>query len=488
MIVQVPVTISNGVATATLSLNRYNVITGIDSTVTDLVIDMPVESTESLLTEVGFEFYLDAFSQTLNSVTFTNSTEQFSSVVPEEFTPEHIYQGVLINRCITLVEYDRPDINALDINGKKYRTVKIGNQTWMAENLADASSGVWYDNDQATYEPLGYGKLYTLADAQSVANNVTGWHLPTKYECELLINIAGGEGPDNGKKLKSKSDWSNDHNGTDDFGFNAKPAGELLSPTYQGSGTDAWITTNTESETGYIYCLHIGGSYPDSVGMTPGVSSFNSHSVRLVKDMSVNIGGRDYKVVRIGNQLWMAENLDWKFNGLNFRDSNNNPIDDTTDIQAAYFNYDESTYGINGNKYGLLYNWYAVDYINQHLEGFGVPDGWHAPSKTEWSTLINICGQNPGTKLKSTSGWSDWIGPNGDDYYGFSAYPAGYGSGYGGGGFGNVGANASFWTSTSEVVDSYYRQIDNISDGSIVGEYIHEKSGFYSLRLVKNLT
>lgn len=487
MIVQVPVIIANGIAMATLSLNRYNVITGIDSTVTDLVIGMPVESSESLLTEVGFEFYLDAFSQTLNSVTFTNSTEQLSSIVPDEFTPEHIYQGVLVNRCITLVEYDRPDINALDINGKKYKTVKIGEQTWMAENLADASSGVWYNNDQSTYEPLGYGKLYTLSEAQSVANNVTGWHLPTKYECELLIDIAGGEGPDNGKKLKSKFDWSNDHNGTDDFGFNAKPAGELLSPTYQGSGTDAWITTNTESGTGYIYCLHIGGSYPDAVGMTSGVSSMNSHSVRLVKDMSVNIGGRDYKVVQIGNQLWMAENLDWKFNTLNFRDSVNNPLDTTTAIQAAYYNYDESTYGVNGNKYGLLYNWYAVDYINQYLEGLGVPDGWHAPSRTEWSTLINICGQNPGTKLKSTSGWLDWIGPNGDDYYGFSAYPAGYGSGYGGG-FGNVGANASFWTSTSEVVDSYYRQIDNTSDGSIVGEFIHEKFGFFSLRLVKNLT
>ena len=487
-IVQRPVTIENGTATVSLILSKYNIITGIDSTVTDLVIDFPVESTATLLTEVGFEFYLDAFAQTLNSVTFTNSTEQLSSVVPDEFTPEHIYQGVLVNRCITLVEYDRPDIKALEINGKKYKTVKIGEQIWMAENLADPDSGVWYNNDQATYEPLGYGKLYTWAEAEAIANNVPGWHLPTKNDFDVLVNTVGGTATA-GTKLKSTSGWNDDGNGTDDFGFNAKPAGlGAVNEYFTESGNYAALFDGLNNLDSNIVD-HFGLSKSSSQ-ITGGSGRINNtlDSVRLVKDMSVNIGGRDYKVVQIGNQLWMAENLDWKFNGLNFRDSNNNPIDDTTDIQAAYFNYDESTYGINGNKYGLLYNWYAVDYINQHLESFGVPDGWHAPSKTEWSTLINICGQNPGTKLKSTSGWSDWIGPNGDDYYGFSAYPAGYGSGYGGGGFGNVGANASFWTSTSEVVDSYYRQIDNISDGSIVGEYIHEKCGFYSLRLVKNLT
>ena len=478
-IVEVPVTISNSTATARLTLNRYNIITGIDDTVTDLVIDFPVESTATLLTEVGFEFYLDGLAQTLNSVTFTNSTEQFSSVVPDEFTPEHIYQGVLVNRCITLVEYDRPDDSVLEINGVKYRTVKLGNQTWMAQNLADPNSGSWYDNDQSTYEPLGYGKLYTLSEAQSVANNVTGWHLPTKYECELLIDIAGGDG----KKLKSKSDWSNDHNGTDDFGFNAKPAGELLSPTYQGSGTDAWITTNTESGTGYIYCLHIGGSYPDSVGMTSGVSSFNSHSVRLVKDMSINIDGRDYKVVQIGNQLWMAENLDWKFNTLNFRDSLNNPLDSTTAIQAAYYNYDESTYGVNGNKYGLLYNWYAVDYLNQHLSDLGVPDGWHVPTRAEFATLVSTCDNNVATKLKSTTGWNN--SSNGIDYYGFSLVPTGmqittYDTG-------SVGNQAFLWTSEAyNSGDGYCYWLG--TNSTTLEESQGNKPNGWSLRLVKNLT
>ena len=485
MIVQVPVTIANGVATAMLSLNRYNVITGIDSTVTDLVIVMPVESTESLLTEVGFEFYLDAFSQTLNSVTFANSTEQLSSIVPDEFTPEHIYQGVLVNRCITLVEYDRPDINVLEINGKKYRTVKIGEQTWMAENLADPNSGVWYDNDQATYEPLGYGKLYTLSEAETIANSVFGWHLPTRNEFEILDGIANYvKFNQEGIVLKSTSGWYNDGDGTNDLGFNFKPAGIGIP---SGSSTSFQLATRTGSiitstpdpantPTGYF---NYNANYDSDVAGFSQVSNSLRASVRLVKDMSVNIGGRDYKVVQIGNQLWMAENLDWKFNTLNFRDSSNNPLDTTTAIQAAYFNYDESTYGADGNKYGLLYNWYAVDYLNNHLSELGVPSGWHVPTRAEWSALVSAVGENPGTKLKSSSGWSSGAGT---DDYGFSAVPAGrwYNNR-----FSYVGSYAHFWTSEPDGSYAWYRYIDT---GTSVYESSNSQfSGFcYSVRLVKD--
>lgn len=303
MIARVPVIKFNGLAMATLSLNRYNVITGIDNTVTDLLIGMPVESSESLLTEVGFEFYLDAFSQSLKSVKFTNPTEQLSSIVPDAFTPEHIYQGLLVNRCITLVEYDRPDINTLEINGRKYRTVKIG------------------------------------------------------------------------------------------------------------------------------------------------------------------------------NQIWMTENLDWKFDTLNLRDSSNNPLDTTTANQAAYYNYDESTYGADGNKYGLLYNWYAVDYLNNHLSELGVPSGWHVPTRAEWSALVSAVGENPGTKIKSTTGWSSGAGT---DDYGFSAVPAGYWYN----GFYDVGSRAYFWTSEPNGSSaSWDRYI-------LTGTSVYESSNYpyygFSVRLVQD--
>ena len=68
---------------------------------------------------------------------------------------------------------------------------------------------------------------------------------------------------------------------------------------------------------------------------------------------TVNIGGRDYPYVQIGNQLWLAENLDWKFDGCTIGTNSLSTIE----MLGNYYNNDENTYGVNGNKYGLLYNY-----------------------------------------------------------------------------------------------------------------------------------
>jgi uncharacterized protein (TIGR02145 family) len=372
----------------------------------------------------------------------------------------------------------------MEINGKKYRTVKIGEQTWMAENLADASSGVWYDNDQATYEPLRYGKLYTWTEAMAI--NVPGWHLPYPTEFITLANTVGGIGIA-GTKLKSRSGWDDDGNGTDDYGFNAKPSGTSFPtnpPTFIYAGKQCWMWTNMEKSATHAFMMEL--MHDESRMMDPTTASAVKDGrccIRLIKDMSVNIGGRDYRVVQIGNQLWMAENLDWKFNTLNFRDSVNNPLDATTAIQAAYYNYDEGTYGVNGDKYGLLYNWYAVDYLNHHLADLGVPDGWHIPTRVELATLVSTCDTDVATKLKSTTGWNN--SSNGTDYYGFSLVPTGVQvSSVDTNTVGNVG-----FLSLSDEYSSgsaYYGYIDISS--STIEEQSNDKTYGLSVRLVKNLT
>ncbi len=78
-------------------------------------------------------------------------------------------------------------------NGKTYKTVKIGNQTWMAENLAykPSSGNYWvYDNNQSNVATYGY--LYDWETAKKVCPN--GWHLPSKSEFETLLNNYGGVG------------------------------------------------------------------------------------------------------------------------------------------------------------------------------------------------------------------------------------------------------------------------------------------------------
>lgn len=106
-------------------------------------------------------------------------------------------------------------------DGKKYKTVKIGYQTWMAENLNyEIADSYCYNNDTGNCKK--YGRLYTRDAALKVCP--AGWHLPSMDEFKALIETVGGE-KIAGEKLKSKSGWNDGGNGSDAFGFSALPAG-----------------------------------------------------------------------------------------------------------------------------------------------------------------------------------------------------------------------------------------------------------------------
>ena len=109
-------------------------------------------------------------------------------------------------------------------DGKTYKTVKIGEQIWLAENLNyNAEGSKCYDNKPENCEK--YGRLYNWDMAINVCPS--GWHLPSEDEYEELHNMAGGR-EIAGKKLKTKSGWADNCdgcNGTDEFGFSALPGG-----------------------------------------------------------------------------------------------------------------------------------------------------------------------------------------------------------------------------------------------------------------------
>ncbi|MCB2195760.1 MAG: PKD domain-containing protein [Bacteroidetes bacterium] len=125
--------------------------------------------------------------------------------------------------------------------------------------------------------------------------------------------------------------------------------------------------------------------------------------------------GKIYKTVKIGNQWWMAENLNYETEG------------------STAYRWSEE----NANVYGLLYNYAAA--IN------ACPDGWHLPSRKEYETLINYIGDEPGNALKSdTTLWQNYLkNTNGS---GFSALPGGECPSS----FQGIGELTSFWTSTIE--------------------------------------
>ena len=105
--------------------------------------------------------------------------------------------------------------------------------------------------------------------------------------------------------------------------------------------------------------------------------------IEIGEPTHVRVGTRLYPVINTGNRLWMTEYLDYQWEGLQVGNG-----DASTDPYASYYDNDEATYGYNGQKYGLLYNWYAVNYLQTNKATL-LPDGWRVAAKLDYDDLIS---------------------------------------------------------------------------------------------------
>jgi uncharacterized protein (TIGR02145 family) len=185
------------------------------------------------------------------------------------------------------------------------------------------------------------------------------------------------------------------------------------------------------------------------------ISEANLEEKTVVNNFSFNENeaSTKYPSVKIGNQVWMTENL----NVSTFRNGDVIPEAKTDEewqnagnrglpAWCYYENKQE-----NGEKYGKLYNWYAV---NDH-RGLA-PDGWHVPSDKEWSNLIDFLGGKNYAGEKMKSGFDNG---NGTNEIGFNGFPGGYR--YYDGYFYFI-RYYGYWWSSSEL-DTYKHQATNRS-------------------------
>jgi uncharacterized protein (TIGR02145 family) len=353
----------------------------------------------------------------------------------------------LVLSCSSTMEEDYDLQNAFkdSRDGQVYKFVKIGSQTWMAENLNYKVAGSkCYGNENKMCKR--YGLLYDWETAVNICPD--DWHLPSDDEWQELIDFAGGNDIA-AKKLMAKTSWGG-NDAADDYGFSALPGGfGHTSFSYflqSGKYGNWWSATEYDSHSAFernmfyiedkVVRKNSDKNYLESVRCVKNDSSYYAlFTGNLNSDSGTFTDSRDgqtYKWVEIGSQTWMAENLNYN---------------------------------------GKLYDWVTARTI--------CPEGWHLPTNEEWEVLIEEVGGRTiaGVKLKSTEGWRRYPVHKGTDNYNFSALPGD--NGYDG-----------FWWSATEEKDyydyynkAYYRSMHNHS--SSVTNFYENKSSLNSVRCVK---
>ena len=237
----------------------------------------------------GLEYYSYEYKWEEGKLTLVGSVKQDYDETSENYIriTQILQKGKLKQKTDTIYDAE-PLIDARD--GQTYRTVKIGKQTWMAQNLnIKSAKSECYENKESNCKK--YGRLYNFAEAMKACPE--GWHLPTGREWGALTIYAGDRTA--GTKLKAKSGWNTDYDyikGTDKFGFSALPGG---CDCGLSAGKYGFWWFNDEYRGTYR-----GEEYASSNAYSPWQMSYNSEfsivgdiydeanlfSVRCVKDES----------------------------------------------------------------------------------------------------------------------------------------------------------------------------------------------------------
>jgi uncharacterized protein (TIGR02145 family) len=432
--------------------------------------EAPPTPSSSSIGDVG----LSSSSSNILQSSSSNSNVSSSSVTT---TPSSSSSSVIIE-----IQYGDPVV----YGGQTYKTVVIGTQTWMAEDLN-------YNTTDGNYD---------FETAKTVCPN--GWHLPSYVEWGTLERYVGGTQVA-GKNLRDDTygfmagigglfvanggiRYINDNSDMlyqyDSPGFGGKARVRCVKEDMCGSQSvniniqfchenmpydlcnfKTYNPTNQQCGVGNVIETKCGNGWYDAnnsnmrcegnvlemkcggTEMYGGHTWYNTETqfcpngtIKYYGKLTDSRDGKTYKTTEIG-KTWMAENLNYDATG--------------------------SMCGIDCDKYGRSYSLEAALNV--------CPDGWHLPSDTEWKGIAGL----GGGALKAISGWDDYQGKsgNGVNSSGFSALPGGYG--YAGGSYYYHGSGR-WWSSSCMGID-----IDSYGDVSMEC-YDLDKSYLFSVRCVED--
>ena len=326
-------------------------------------------------------------------------------------------------------------------NNYVYKYITHNGLKWMTENLKYPSDGRGLCYATVLGNCDRYGRLYTWNDAKDACPDE--WRLPTKSEMEAYFK---NPYPDLFEKIGyggMGSNWGGYWRWDDNTGVNHSGAHGKDSVGYYWTGTndngksyyfklsaDDPVFAYWEDDNLYSYVRCVWGKESTSVNVGSSSSAQSSSAIAssssVVSSSSItasssSVGkvkdraGNEYPVVQIGEQYWMAENLNYKTEG------------------SACYDDQES----NCELYGRLYTWEAAM--------TACPDGYRLPSRNDYTILWENANQMNGGSRPQDALWVNgtWA-PNADNKTGFSAYPGGLWKGS----YDRWLMDAFFWTST----------------------------------------
>jgi|GEM_PF-3152858 len=418
-----------------------------------------------------------------NPTTYTSVTANISLAIPIDST-NYTFGGWFTNSSCT----DTISTPAITQNS-------TGNKDFYAKWLANDFTITYYNigTKNATSNPSTYtvetADISLAIPSDSTNYTFVGWFTNSSFT-DTISTPAIAQSSTGNKEFYAK--WlANEFNITYHNVGTLNPISNPISYTIESA--DITLSEPRDS-IGYTFeGWYTNIECTNSIS-TPAIATGSSGNMdfyaKWVGTFTDTRDGKTYKWVKIGDQIWMAENLAYLPS-----------VDDNSTFSSKY-EPSYGVYGYDGNNvdvakaytqeidgktvnmyetYGVLYNGYAVKQANI------CPDGWHIPTDEEWSELIDYLAANghsgaEGNALKATNGWFD--GGEGTDDFGFAALPSGFRT-YLGGTYENAGFSGCWWSSTETATGDIMSRYVNKVETEVVRIHYTKLLG-YSVRCIRD--